>query len=117
MTSARYERAISEFGATGLTAEYLDDYPTPFVKESHLKISLQLAEELPIRSNGTFLIVGKVDGIYLPDELVEETGMMDLTKIQSVSASGLNRYYKQEKIAEYPYAKANNRRQETSSYE
>ena len=117
MTSARFERAVSEFEATGLTVEYLDDYPTPFVKESHLKISLQLAEEVPVRSNGTFFIVGRVDGIYLPDDLLEEDGMMDLTKIQSVTASGLNRYYRQELIAEYPYAKANNRTQETSSYD
>ena len=40
-TSARYDSKISEFEATGLTAEYKTGHIAPFVKESAVKIAAE----------------------------------------------------------------------------
>ena len=40
-TSARYPKDISEFEATGLTTEYINEFKAPFVKESQIKYSLE----------------------------------------------------------------------------
>ena len=50
-TSARYEKEQSEFIETGLTAEYLNDFKAPFVKESKIKMGLKLVSEQVIELN------------------------------------------------------------------
>jgi len=47
-TSARYDATISEFDATGLTAEFIGNHKAPFVKEAHIKIACRYVNEYPI---------------------------------------------------------------------
>ena len=104
-TSAKFEREESEFEFCQLNEEYIGDFPSPFVKESKLKIALTFKEEIPIASNGCLLIIGQIEDIYLPDEIINEGGRLDLDKIDDICCVGLNKYYNSKKIAELPYAR------------
>ncbi len=107
LTSANFPREVSEFEATGLTPEYHDDFPAPYVQESHLQIGLTLLQELPIEANGTVLIIGRVEHLYLPDEpgVLRSDGSLDLTAAGTVALSGLDTYYETTPVARYGYAR------------
>ncbi len=104
-TSAKFDRSVSEFVQCGFTEEYIDGFDAPFVKESHLKLGLTFVEEIPIPANGTSLIIGQIQHIIIPDEVVAENGYIDLETLNDVGISGLNRYYGLERIGEFPYAR------------
>lgn len=104
-TSAKFEKEESEFLACNFTEEYLLDFKAPFVKESRLKLGMQFIEQIPIPINNTSLIIGQVEHVIVPDEAVDENGYINLGEIQDIGISGLNNYYKLEKIACYPYAR------------
>ncbi|MFN5885982.1 MAG: flavin oxidoreductase, partial [Bacteroidota bacterium] len=97
--------AISEFEATGLTPEYTPAIKAPYVKESLVKIGLTLEEEIPVKANGTILIIGKVQEIILEQDLVNESNILQLGNSGSIGAGGLETYYRLSKIEELPYAK------------
>ncbi|MAH81297.1 MAG: flavin oxidoreductase [Rickettsiales bacterium] len=92
ITSAKTNR--SEFDITGLTAEYLNDCPAPFVKESLVKFSCKYIRTIDIIENGTHLVLGSIEDIYLPEEICLENGDLDLEKAQTVGVTGLNIYNK-----------------------
>ena len=104
-TSAKFEKEISEFDVCGLTAEYLQDFKAPFVKESVLKMGLKHVESIPIQCNGTLMIVGEVQHLIIPDHAINELGYIDLGLIDDVGISGLNCYYELKKITAFPYAR------------
>lgn len=104
-TSAKFEKEVSEFDACDLTAEYLLDFKAPFVKESTLKMGLKHVESIPIKCNGTLMIVGEVQHLIIPDHAVDELGYIDLGLIDDVGISGLNCYYEIKKVAAFPYAR------------
>jgi flavin reductase (DIM6/NTAB) family NADH-FMN oxidoreductase RutF len=103
-TSAKFETSESEFEKCGLTPEYLADVPAPFVKESTIKMAMKLREMIPIKTNGNILAIGRVEHLFLPQNLLSHTGFIDLEKAGSAGISGLNSYYKLGKVADYPYA-------------
>lgn len=106
LTSANFPREESEFGACHLTPEYRDDFQAPYVQESHLKIGLTLAQELPIEINGTVLLIGRVEHLYLPeDNVLRPDGSLDLTAAGTVALSGLDTYYETTPVARYGYAR------------
>ncbi|RSK49878.1 flavin reductase family protein [Hymenobacter rigui] len=108
LTSANFPRAVSEFEACGLTAEYLDGFAAPYVQESRLRIGLTLLQELPIEANGTVLLVGRVEHVYLPDDNVQRPdGSLDLAAAGTVALSGLDTYYAATPVARYGYARPN----------
>lgn len=104
-TSARYAPDVSEFTATGLTPVYGEKIRAPYVAESPVRFGLQLEEILPIRANGTFLVIGKVAELYLPEELIEEDGFVELSEAGLVACAGLDAYYEPVPLARYEYAK------------
>ena len=104
-TSAKYGRDISEFDAVGLTEQYHQDFHAPFVAESQIKIGLQFGEEHFIKCNDTRLVIGKIEHLLLPDDIVEEDGNISLDKLDSVAIGGLDSYYSIEKLGRYAYAK------------
>jgi flavin reductase (DIM6/NTAB) family NADH-FMN oxidoreductase RutF len=106
LSSAKFEKDVSEFEACGLTEEYFPGFPAPFVRESALKLGMRFAEAIPIPLNGTTLVIGEVQNVILPDELMSESGHLDLSLTANVGLSGLNTYYRLEKIETLPYARA-----------
>lgn len=107
-TSANFSEEISEFDAVGLTAENLFNFQAPFVKESKLKIALNYVEEYEIKANKTIIIVGEIESIILPVNIIQQSGELDLNKINDVCISGLYNYHKVKQIAAFDYSRPGN---------
>jgi len=106
LTSARFNEDESEFTKCGLTEEYLDNFKAPFVKESKIKMSVKFIEENKITANDTIFIVGEIQTIYLPDNIIDDDGSLNIEKADSAAISGLYRYHKTELIEKLDYVKA-----------
>lgn len=106
-TSAKFDRAVSEFAACNLTEEFLENFAAPFVRESKIKIGLRFVEEIPIKLNGTILIVGEIEHLLLPGDALLEDGNVDLNLVEDICVSGLETYHEVRKIARFPFARPN----------
>ena len=103
-TSADFPAGESEFAACGFTPVWRDDFPAPYVAESQISIGLRLQEELPIH-NGTVLLVGSVEHIYLPEAVLLADGTLDLAAVEDVSISGLDTYFRAQPVGAFAYAR------------
>jgi flavin reductase (DIM6/NTAB) family NADH-FMN oxidoreductase RutF len=103
-TSADFPAEESEFEQCGFTPAWRNDFPAPYVAESPISIGLRLKEELPIH-NGTVLLVGTVEHIYLPETLLLPDGTLDLPAAEAVCISGLDTYYTARPLGAYAYAR------------
>ena len=104
-TSARYEREMSEFEATGLNPEYKNDFLAPFVGESHVQLAMELREKIDLSINNTTLIIGEVKVVYFPEDCLQKDGFLDIEKSESITCSGLDSYHKTTRIDRLSYAK------------
>lgn len=105
-TSAKYPDEVNEFTEVGLTEEYLDGINVPFVKESHIKYVLSLKEIMPITLNGTFLVIGQLEQVFIDPSLQPtEDGFLHLDQAGSICSNGLDAYYTTSLIDRYAYAK------------
>ncbi|GAB3590152.1 flavin reductase family protein [Hymenobacter daeguensis] len=103
-TSANFPDDVSEFDACGFTAAWRDDFPAPYVAESPLSIGLRLLEEHAI-SNGTVLLVGTVEHVYLPEEGLRADGTLDLAALATACISGLDGYHAVQPPVRFGYAR------------
>ena len=108
-TSAKYPDGVSEFDEVGLTPEFLENIPAPFVKESKVKYALTLEEIIPIKLNDTFLVIGKVQQVCLEEHIVLPDGFLELDKVSSICSNGIDGYYSTRLINRYHYAKPGER--------
>lgn len=104
-TSARYDRAISEFDATGLTADFKDEFFAPFVGESQVQIAMEFKEKVELTINNTLLVIGEVKTVYFPANCLEEDGFLNIEKAGSITCSGLDSYHKTIQLDRLSYAK------------
>jgi flavin reductase (DIM6/NTAB) family NADH-FMN oxidoreductase RutF len=104
-TSAKFDPGVSEFERCGLTEEYLKDFAAPFVKESRLKIGMKFVEEVDVKSNGTKLIIGQIEELFLPEDCLDDKGYVRLDRLFDVGIGGLNSYYSLRRMATFPYAR------------
>ena len=104
-TSARYPSDASEFDEVGLKEELKEGFSAPFVKDSSIKIALQFREKIDIEINGTIMIIGEIQDIYLPEEILKKDGYVDLIEAGSLTNNGLDSYHKVEKLDRLSYAK------------
>jgi flavin reductase (DIM6/NTAB) family NADH-FMN oxidoreductase RutF len=104
-TSARYPQDISEFDATGLTPLFNQASKAPFVQESHIQIAASLAERINLAINGTILMIGKIEAVFLPEDCLGSDGFIDLEKAGTIACSGLDSYHTTSRLARLPYAK------------
>ncbi|QBA63492.1 flavin reductase family protein [Muriicola soli] len=91
-TAAKYKEEDSEFEAVGLTAQYLDDFKAPYVKESQLKIGCTYKNHYLLEENGCILVIGAVEHIYFPQAIQDPDGFLELNKINTVTAMGQDGY-------------------------
>lgn len=104
-TAARY--SVSEFEATGLKPEFLKDFNAPFVKEAIIKIGLSLVDIIDIKINNTKMIIGKIEYLILPDNIIANDGKINIEAAKTVAVSGLDTYHGTEQLARFSYAKPN----------
>ena len=104
-TSARYPKEQSEFDATQLIPAYIDGFDAPFVDSSPISLGLILKENIPITLNGTNLVIGEVQWIKYPEEIIAPDGFADLTQAGVVGCIGLDAYTEGTILARFEYAK------------
>ena len=114
-TSARFDVETSEFDACKLGATFLDDFVAPYVTESQIKIGLRFVQEIPIELNGTTLIIGQIEQLYINEETIEADGNIRLDMVSDVVVAGLETYYTIQKSGQFPYAKVSNSDVSTSN--
>ena len=105
VTSAKFPAEVSEFEHCGFTPEMVPGIAAPFVGESMLKMGLSFVSATEIPLNGTTLVIGRIIYLSIPDQYIDPAGELDLAQAQSTGISGLNTYYRLEKIGQYPYAR------------
>jgi flavin reductase (DIM6/NTAB) family NADH-FMN oxidoreductase RutF len=104
-TSAKFEKHESEFLSCNLGEQYLDGFPAPFVQESRLKMGISYLESYEIQASNTLFVVGSIEQVYLPEDILFEDGQLDLNALGTVAISGLNNYHAAKQIASFPYAR------------
>ena len=104
-SSAKYDSNTSEFTEVGLAEQASEVSAAPYVEESLLKMTLKLVEIIPIPLNGTSLVIGEIQEIFIGDCMIEEDGYVHVEELGSVASLGLDGYLKVSPITRYPYAK------------
>ncbi|MBW0161597.1 MAG: flavin reductase [Sediminibacterium sp. Gen4] len=104
-TSAKYDASVNEFEAVGLDILWREDCAAPFVKDSPIQYQLTLSDIIPIPANGTFLVTGYIESVYLQEDHREADGFLPLEQYQSVTSLGIDGYYQTKKIMRLPYAR------------
>lgn len=107
-TSARFASGVSEFDMCKLTPHSIEGFSAPFVKESKVKMGLELVETTPIRHNNTHLVIGLIKHIFLEPGCLESNGNINLGKAGDVCISGLENYHQVQWLSSLPYAKIEN---------
>ncbi len=103
-TSAKFPKEVSEFDRCKFTSVYYHDFVAPYVQESQLKIGLEKVEEIKITSNQTILLVGRIMHLYFPEAAMDKAGRLNLSTLDLAGVSGLDTYYRLEKVQQFPYA-------------
>jgi len=103
--SATYPSGVSEFEACGFEADHIDEFKAPFVKQSTIKLGLQLREIVDMSINGTTIIVGEIIHIMLDEDLVGHDGAVNHFNAETVTVVGLDSYYTAQPLARLAYAK------------
>ncbi|MBO6607543.1 flavin reductase family protein [Psychroserpens sp.] len=91
-TSAKYDANISEFDKTNLHPEYKNDFQAPFVKGAPVQLAMEYVEEYEIKANNTILLIGKITGLYVDEDLLEDDGFINLSKAKVSAINGLDGY-------------------------
>ena len=106
--SAKYLDGVSEFREVNLTPQYFNNCKAPFVEESKIKFACELVQLIKIELNGTFLVIGKIEQIILPDDIIQTDGFIDIEQAETVTCSGLDSYHVTKKLARLSYANLTN---------
>lgn len=104
-TSARYPKEVSEFSACNFSEEYKNPFPAPFVAESPLRIGVKLEQIVPLSINGTILVIGSIEHVYLSKNTIQSDGFVDIEQLGSITVSGLDSYHQTQRLSRLSYAK------------
>lgn len=104
-TSAKYPEGVSEFEAVGLDPEYPDSAAVPYVKQSRIKYRLRLKEIIPITHNGTWFVIGEIEHLVFPEEILAEDGFLHVEDAGTLASLGIDAYYTAAPLMRLPYAK------------
>lgn len=102
-TSARYSKEQSEFEATGLSPQYMENCWAPFVQEATIKVEMKLQEIVDIKINATIMIIGSIETVHIPKDRIGEDGLVK--PLNLLLSGGLDAYYTSDFLQQLPYAK------------
>lgn len=106
-SSAKYAKDEDEFEQVGLTPWKLDTHKVPFVKEAHIKTLMKLKDIVPIKVNGTLMIIGEIMWCSMPEKVLMDDGYMHLSEADTIVGGSLDGYYKVSPLSRLSYAKPN----------
>jgi len=116
-TSARYPQGVSEFEQVGFEEQYrpsLDalfenqsppPFAAPFVAGAMVQIGMKFEERVDLKINGTVLLIGSIQSVYIDDALVEADGFVNLSAAGVLVSQGLDAYFTTSPLGRLPYAK------------
>jgi flavin reductase (DIM6/NTAB) family NADH-FMN oxidoreductase RutF len=104
-TAARYDKSISEFDATGFTAQWLNGFRAPLVSEARVKLAMELREHQKLEINGTHMVIAEVVMADIQNGKLLEDGALDLGFCNTVALSGLDTYHRTTPVKRMAYAK------------
>lgn len=107
LCSAKFDEETSEYTKTGLTEYYSENIESPYVKESNVKIGLELESIIPIPINGTYLVIGRVVEVIIDEKNIEHDGYVKLDQAGTITCAGLDSYFDVQHISRLPYATTN----------
>lgn len=91
-TSAKYDSEISEFDKTRLISEYKENCIAPFVKDAPIQLEMKYVGEYNIKENGTILVLGEIQGLYINQDIISDDGFLNLAKASIATINGLDGY-------------------------
>lgn len=103
--AARYPKEVSEFDATGLTAQFESGFIAPFVAESRFRIGMALEDIIHIPANDTKLIVGRVVLVQIAENALTDHGGIDLVNLECIASTALDTYFQLQPLARLAHAK------------
>jgi flavin reductase (DIM6/NTAB) family NADH-FMN oxidoreductase RutF len=128
-TSARYPQGVSEFEKVGFEEQYRPSlaapfepqitdsleaplktqltppFPAPFVAGAMVQIGMKLEERVDLKINGTVLLIGSIQSVYIDDALVAADGFVNLSEAGVLVSQGLDAYFTTSPLGRLPYAK------------
>jgi flavin reductase (DIM6/NTAB) family NADH-FMN oxidoreductase RutF len=104
-TAARYPQHVSEFEATGLTAEWQEGLDAPMVAEAVVKLGMELREHQQLKINGTHLVIGEIVLAEFPALAMTPDGALGLAQCGTVALTGLDTYHEAIPCKRMAYAK------------
>tara|TARA_R110002126_G_scaffold55819_6_gene149700 strand:+ start:17177 stop:17800 length:624 start_codon:yes stop_codon:yes gene_type:complete len=91
-TSAKYPDDVSEFDMTILEPEFKGNFKAPFVKDAPVQMAMKFVEEVYVASNDVMLIVAQIQELYVENELLQDDGLINLSKGNVAAINGLDTY-------------------------
>jgi flavin reductase (DIM6/NTAB) family NADH-FMN oxidoreductase RutF len=70
-------------------------------------LGVEFKEKIDISVNNTTLIIGEIIHIYIPEDIINEDGFVDIEKANTITCSGLDSYHKTVQLDRLSYAKPN----------
>jgi flavin reductase (DIM6/NTAB) family NADH-FMN oxidoreductase RutF len=104
-TSASYPSGVSEFDSCGFHKHYVKDFKAPFVKESNVRIGLELQEVIDMEINDTSIVIGEIVHILTEDYLIATDGTIKHSAAKTLTVAGLDTYYLPYPVGQLAYAK------------
>lgn len=104
-TSAKYPADVSEFDQTQLEPQTIKPWEVPFVKDAPVQLACQYINEYHIKENDTLLIVGKIVGLYVQENMLGEDGWIRLDQGEVVTINGLDGYALPQLLDRFAYAR------------
>ena len=104
-TSASYPSGVSEFDMCGFEEKYVDGFKAPFVKQSTVRIGLELREFIDMKINGTTIVIGEIVEILTDESLLGHDGTVDHVQAETMTVAGLDAYFTVQPVARLAYAK------------
>lgn len=104
-TAARYPKDVSEFDATGLNTEYLNEFTAPYVQESVIKLGCKYLNSYEIKENGCLIVVASIEDFHFDDNFKESDYWLRLDKAETVTITGLDGYALPKLLDRFSYAK------------
>lgn len=116
-TSARYPQGVSEFEQVGFQEQYRPSleapfepqstttFPAPFVAGAMVQIGMKFEERVDLKINGTVLLIGSIQSVYIDDALVAADGFVNLSEAGVLVSQGLDAYFTTSPLGRLPYAK------------
>ncbi|MCQ2406007.1 MAG: flavin reductase family protein [Oscillospiraceae bacterium] len=104
ITSIGYEPEVDEFELAGLTKAPCENVRVPRVGESPVSLECKYVQTIRLPGYGTVgtvdMIIGKVVGVHIKDEVLGEEDRIDIEKIKPLARLGYSYYTVVEKVFE-----------------